>query len=176
SFSCDRLQLRYGLARGHRNIPDRQLVRLGQITISQSVTRIDLYSLLERLNRFHQTFCSTLAHVVSALQVSLVRFHVLGCATGGFAGAENRPQVLRDVATYFILHFEDVGRGSFIGVPAPDDMAVGGGDEVKLHAKAILALQQAPLDNATSAESPARLSRIDLFTFENKDRCPRNDL
>jgi len=67
------------------------------------------------------------------------------------------------------LHFEDVGRGSFIGVPAPDDVAVGGGDEPKLDANAILALQQAPLDNATYAESPARFCRIDLLTFENKD-------
>src|SRR5437879_3646958 len=81
SFSCGRLQLRYGLTRGHRNVPDGELVRLGQITISQSVTRIDLYSLLKKLNR----------------------------------------------------------------------------------------LQQAPLDNATYAESPARLYRIDLLTFENKD-------
>src|SRR5215472_11827932 len=78
SLSGGRLQLRYSLARWHRNIPDRELVRLGQITIGQSIAGIDLYGLLEKLNRFHQTFCSTLAHVVSALQVSLVRCHVFG--------------------------------------------------------------------------------------------------
>src|SRR5262245_22508741 len=33
SLSGGRLQLRYGLIRWHRNIPDRELVRLGQITI-----------------------------------------------------------------------------------------------------------------------------------------------
>src|SRR6266404_9880332 len=33
SLSGGRLQLRYGLTRWHRNIPDRELVRLGQITI-----------------------------------------------------------------------------------------------------------------------------------------------
>src|SRR6266404_2538907 len=33
SLTGSRLQLRYGLTRWHRNIPDRELVRLGQITI-----------------------------------------------------------------------------------------------------------------------------------------------
>src|SRR4029453_16692012 len=33
SLSGGCLQLRYGLTRWHRNIPDRELVRLGQITI-----------------------------------------------------------------------------------------------------------------------------------------------
>src|SRR5438552_12219914 len=78
SFSCCHLQLRYSLTRWHRNIPDRELVRLGQITIGHSVVGIDFRGLLEKLNRLHQTFRSALGHVVSALQVSLVRCHVFG--------------------------------------------------------------------------------------------------
>src|SRR5438874_387208 len=50
SFSCGRLQLRYGLARWHWKVPDRELVRYGQIGIGQSVVGIDFRGLLKKLN------------------------------------------------------------------------------------------------------------------------------
>src|SRR5205807_398593 len=125
-FHCGTLGLRQDIVRWNHAMQSQKRICISQTGVGQRISRIDVYGLLEVFRAFSETVSRSLAPEISSLQVTLVRFEIVGVPARQALLLFSRKSNLQPFGNCpgnLFLYLEDLGHLS-PALPAPDPRTV----------------------------------------------------